>query len=120
MTDWRRLEAAVDEAAANAFGEKLELRFYRDFKIDPDRLPCEIRAVLHFGGGIESYRPGKGFHIQLPANQGELILMRSAYEGPMPAEGDYVVAMDRAGAPEYKIKSVSAAYSDMIVATVTL
>ena len=112
--DWRALEGAADAAVSSVFGERIRLSFYDNFSPDPDRPTIEIEAVVHFGGA-DSFLPGQGFRTRLNDNQGEVFIDRSTYTGSMPQRDDYFDCLDREGQPYYKVKQVSAAYSNLLV-----
>lgn len=116
MTNWRTIEAKLDQKIAGTFGESVRLSFMKNGAVDPDRTLATVVAVLHTGGDDSlPMEGGSQYRTRLTAGKAELVLDRSTYAGPIPRREDRVRANDRVGQPWFEVLSVSDRYSNLIV-----
>ncbi|MEP3300785.1 MAG: hypothetical protein ABJO05_02330 [Roseibium sp.] len=100
-----RLTSAVD----NVFSERLEVRFWKDGREDPDRPTLEIYAPLrthdeqtsNLSGG-----KGRGWKTDIRAGGARMRIDRAVYPDLLLLGGEEVVALDRDGAPAFEVLSV--------------
>lgn len=118
--DWRKLERAVDKIGRRTWGERVRLSFMKNGAADPARPQWVGRAILHTGGDDSiPVALGNTFRTRLSAGQAELFLTRDEYDGPAPAKGDRVRALDRDGTPLWEVSDVSDRYSNLWVLSLT-
>lgn len=102
-----RLTSAVD----NVFSERLEVRFWKDGREDPDRPTLEILAPLrthdeqtsNLAGG-----KGRDWKTDIRAGGARMKIDRAIYPDLLLLGGEEVVALDRDGEPAFEVLSVDA------------
>lgn len=90
--------------------EPIGLLFLKNGIADPDRENVEISAILRVKSTSNSNMDGgqsKAWKSRHTADKSRLAIDRASYAGPMPATGDKIKALSRAGEPLFEVLYVN-------------
>ncbi|WEK50316.1 MAG: hypothetical protein P0Y66_22180 [Candidatus Kaistia colombiensis] len=110
---WARLDALAGRASDRLFGERVRIEPQAAGRVviigpDPDRPAFEIRATLDITEHSDHARgegTRNGARQDVNVQEIALLIETGSIVAPdaLPKAGDYVIALDRPGAPKFKI-----------------